>query len=237
MRFISPRGATGGLGRESRLFLFLIISLAVLLLLPVAGFAKGGGGQQGIDLKVQGSHLVVAGTSVRFNATARPADPGSKIKLQRLLVGGDWITVDTKPMVGMSTVVSFELPVSQNSKYRVVWGSKTSKTVDVKVFALVTVTAQLGTYVTCAGTPISISGSVLPASPGRTIKINVQKWIDGGFFTIAVLRTPLTAGPNGTSLYAAVWNALQPGTYRFIARMDKTSLAMHGQAISSTITL
>jgi hypothetical protein len=233
MRFNSPRGASGGLGHRSRLLLFLIVGLvSLLLVLPVAGLAKGGGGFCGIKLKVQGSHSPVAGTTVRFTADARPANAGSKIMLQQQVAGGDWVTVDTQSMVGMSTAVNFSVAVNENAKYRAKWNGKLSDTVTMWVFARVTVKAQIGTYADGAGTPISISGSVLPASPGRSIKITIQK--DG--FTIAVIRAPLTPGPNDTSVYAAVWNAMHPGTYKIIASIDKTRLAKHGQAMT-TITL
>jgi hypothetical protein len=213
---LKAAGGKRGYGRLAVLGVLLLV--AVALMLPGAALAKG---KYGAWVNLRASDPTInSGTSVSLMAKVHPAT--GSVTLQAHLAGGEWADVATKA-VPVSGQVSFTVTPYRHTWYRIVWKRDSmpttiSNVVWVKVFAQIHVYAEPGVYASGQGTPISITGMVIPRFPNGQVFINITV----GCMTVAHFPVNLTPGPGDSSVFATTWNALAPGTYKINARVGRT---------------
>lgn len=216
----SLRVTTRG-GRLGALVPILILTVALIALLPAAAVAKGGYSA----VKIKASEMLVdAGTTVDIAAQINGAAVGDAVELQAFRSSG-WVTVATGAVRNPSGRVGFSIRVDRNTRFRAVWVNHAtrvaSKDVWVKVMAVLTVRATPGAYDDGVGTPMIISGMLKPASDGQ-VSIRVMRWEDGGWVSAAAFLVDLRPSSSGTSLFAYTWKYPAGGDYLITARIGKT---------------
>lgn len=87
--------------------------------------------------------------------------------------------------------------------------------------ARLTVKAVVAAYQYGTGTPVTISGTLVPAWDGHTVRISVARWEGDCLVPVASLAAPLTPRPGDSSLYSVTWNALKSGDYVIRAQVKR----------------
>ena len=217
------------------------LALAVLAVLAVApsALAKGGMGAN-VQLKLV-DQIVAAGSHVDLVAIVRPVEVGSKVSLYRAEGDADWQLVATKTLVSPSGRVSFSDLVTRHTSYRAKWvfadGSVLwSRVAWQRVQAALTVHAAPAPYQQGTGTPVAISGTLVPDWSGHDVSIQIFRLEGDGQMLVARLSATLTPSAGDSSVYAATWNAMSPGDYVIRAQVKRASY-FFGTWVTTDLTL
>ena len=215
-----------------------LVVLAVLVLAPAA-LAKGGAGAN-IQLKLT-DQIVPAGTQVTLQATARPAEVGTTVSLYKAQKAQDWEFVATKTITNPSGKVTFTDAPMRHTYYRVKWTLANgralySRVAWQKVKAVLTVGAVPAPYQMGEGTPVVISGTLVPSLNGGKVSIQVFRRVGDALEMVAGFKAPLTAGAGDSSVYSTTWNAMSPGDYVVRAQV-KRAAQFFGTSVTADVTL
>jgi hypothetical protein len=221
------------------LWLVALVALLVIAIVPASALASTPISKV---VKVSASaSCITAGDSLKLTATVNQATWGSTVTLYTGRWCGGFTKVGSQKITSSRSVVWTVKP-THNAKYYVTWDrsgkkTETSASVWVSVRAKVTVSAQVAPYASGVGTPVAISGTVVPKFCG-TVHIQVSQSVPGSCSKVVFCKdVRVTAGSGDSSVFSTIWTATTAGTFTIKATVKDACHDFYGGSASTVITL
>jgi hypothetical protein len=241
MPLVRLTGVEGGRRHVTRyLWLVALVALLVVAVVPASALACSTPISKDVKIGVSAS-TITAGNSLTVTVTVNPATKGSTVTLY----SGRWCGGFTKvgsQKIGSSASVTWTVKPTRNTKFYATWdrsGKKTeaSKCVFVAVRAKLTLSAKVSPYASGVGTPVAISGTVVPKYCGM-VRIQVSQSVPGSCSKVVFCKdVKATAGIGDSSVFSTIWTAKQTGKFTIKATIKDCSNEFFGGSICTVITL